>query len=93
MIFFVDNYQGALKTKKAALRHQDEEFNQKQRHRRILRQEFDLFISSMFFLGLIFFLGVAVGAIAGINIPDGAACTQGNVPCKSLRIRHPKTVF
>ncbi len=80
----------ALKARSEALRLKEEEYKASQRHRRILRQEVELLIGSAFFIVLVFLVGFGLGAFAGVNIPDGAACSQGNAPCHWFRFRYPK---
>lgn len=97
-MIFVNNYQGALKAKKATLRLQDEEFNQKQRHRRIQRQEVELLIGSMFFTVLIFFVGLGIGTLFGIMgamnfLPQAVACKSTQSLCYKLRWDKSKVVL
>ncbi|NJO94386.1 MAG: hypothetical protein HC820_08715 [Hydrococcus sp. RM1_1_31] len=55
-----------------------------------MRTEVELLIGSVLFLALVFSIGFGLGAIAGTNIPDGAACTKKNAPCQWFRWRSPK---
>ncbi|CAA9569582.1 hypothetical protein AVDCRST_MAG81-1448 [uncultured Synechococcales cyanobacterium] len=82
-----------MKTRKTALQLKEDEFKQKLRHRRIMRQELSLLFGSLFLLVLAFCVGLSVGAVAGFNGADGVICTQGNVPCKLLRLRTPKMIL
>jgi hypothetical protein len=58
-----------------------------------MRQEIQLLLGSVFFLGLVFSFSFGVGALAGVNLPDGAACYQDNLACRWFRIRHPKMIL
>ncbi|WP_206818388.1 hypothetical protein [Chroococcus sp. FPU101] len=49
--------------------------------------------SSLFSLMLVLLIGLGLGAIAGVNIPDGTACYRDNLACRWLRIRHPKMIL
>ena len=45
---------------------------------------------SFFFLIFILFLVLFLGAIAGINLPDGVGCSQQNFLCQKFRFKQPK---
>ena len=91
------NEQEALRTRAAALVLREKEYQQrekdlaqKQKHRRLLRLELMNIIESFPFLLLVFFLALFLGAIAGINLPDGVGCTQQNFMCQQFRFKQPK---
>ena len=94
------NEQEALRTRAAALvlrekEHQQREKDlaQKQKHRRLLRLEMMNIIESFPFLLLVFFLASFLGAIAGINLPDGVGCSQQNFMCQNFRFKQPKVDY
>ena len=94
------NEQEALKTRAAALVLREKEYQQrekdlaqKQKHRRLLRLELMNIIESFPFLLLVFFLALFLGAIAGINLPDGVGCSQQNFMCQKFRFKQPKVDY
>lgn len=89
-MIFLNKYQGALNAKKEALRLQEEEFRQSQRHRRVRRQETQLLFGSALFVVLIFFTGLGIGsvgtAVGLMNfLIEGVACKSSHTLCYSLR--------
>lgn len=89
-MIFLNDYQGALKAKKASLQLREERFNQRQKFRRILRQEAQLFIGSTFFVVLTFFTGLGLGVVTGgagaMNfLPHAVACKSATGLCYKLR--------
>ena len=48
------------------------------------------FISTFTTVSLLCMLGILLGALIGINVPDGAGCTSNNLLCNKLRLRQPK---
>ena len=94
------NEQEALRTRAAALVLREKEYQQrekdlaqKQKHRRLLRLELMNIIESFPFLLLVFFLALFLGAIAGINLPDGVGCSQQNFMCQNFRFKQPKVDY
>ncbi len=92
--------QEALKTRAAALILRQKEYEQrekdlaqKQKHRRLLRLELMNIIESFPFLLVVFFLALGLGAIAGINVPDGVACSEQNGLCQKFRFKQPKVDY
>jgi hypothetical protein len=57
-----------------------------------MRQEIQLLLGSVWFVGLVLLLGLGVGAIAGVNLPDGTVCQGQNLACRWFRFRVPKKV-
>ena len=58
-----------------------------------MRQETEFLVGSFLFIVLVFFVGLGVGGPIWVNIPDGVACTPSNLPCRWLRLRHPKVII
>ena len=92
--------QEALKTRAAALVLREKEYQQrekdlaqKQKHRRLLRLELMNIIESFPFLLLVFVVALFLGAYAGINIPDGVACSETNALCQNFRFKQPKVDY
>ncbi len=89
-MLFVNKYQGALNARREALRLQDEEFLQEQRHRRVRRQEIQLLFGSALFVVFIFFMGLGIGSVGtalGLMnfLIEGVACKSSHTLCYSLR--------
>ena len=62
----------------------------KQKQRRVLRLEMMNILESFPFLFLVFAIALLLGAMLGINIPNGVGCSQQNAMCQNFRFRQPK---
>ena len=45
------------------------------------------------FLFLVFLIPLFLGAVSGINLSDGVACSEQNAMCQNFRFRQPKVDF
>ena len=56
----------------------------------IFWSQIQYFISTFSTVSILFMLGMLPGILIGINVPDGAGCTNHNFLCDKLRLRQPK---
>ena len=92
-MIFCNEHSEALKLRQKTLRQKQEEFELQKSKRRVRNQEIEILVGSMFFVSLMFFVGIGIGEFIGVNTPNGAACHQGNALCIWLRFRNPKLVL
>ena len=90
---FVHQHEGALNSRERSLRLKEEEHTQKLRQRKLMRYELTLVLGSISAIATVFLIGLGIGAISGVNLPDGTVCHRSNLPCNWLRLRQPKGVF
>lgn len=74
------------------LDYQREALEEKHRARRLLLVQVQDLASSLLNLVLVFLLGLSVGVMGGVNLPNAVLCEQGNGLCHFLRVRSPKVV-
>ena len=53
-------------------------------------EQIQYFICSLSTVSLLILLGLSIGMFIGINVPNGAGCTEQNLLCGWLRLRQPK---
>ena len=93
LIVFVQENERAIKVREDTKRLKIEEIEQKLKERRVMHQEISFWLGSGISISLILMIGLFLGVMFGVNVPDGAACTQGNFLCHWFRFRQPKVEF
>lgn len=93
LIVFVQENERAIKVREDTKRLKEEEIEQKLKSRRVMHQEISFWLGSGISITLIVVIGLFLGLIFGVNVPDGAACSQGNFLCHWFRFRQPKVEF
>lgn len=93
LIVFVQENERAIKVREDTKRLKEEEIEQKLKERRVFHQEVSFWLGSGISISLIVVIGLFLGLMFGVNVPDGAACSQGNFLCHWFRFRQPKVEF
>ncbi len=93
LIVFVQENERAIKVREDTKRLKIEEIEQKLKERRVMHQEISFWLGSGLSISLILMIGLFLGVMFGVNVPDGAACTQGNFLCHWFRFRQPLVEF
>ncbi len=93
LIVFVQENERAIKVREDTKRLKIEEIEQKLKERRVMHQEISFWLGSAISISLIIMIGLFLGVMFGVNVPDGAACTQGNFLCHWFRFRQPLVEF
>lgn len=77
-----------LKQNQLKLKQQEAQQNSLEREMRW--EQIRYVINSFSTVACLLILGLSIGIAFGINIPNGAGCTKGNLLCQYLRWRQPK---
>ncbi len=90
LISFCNEFKEAQLLKEKNLHLKAIDLKQKQQEKMMFWGQIQYFICSFStVLGLII-LGLSLGIFVGINVPDGAGCSNHNLLCDKLRLRQPK---
>ena len=93
LIVFVQENERAIKVREDTKRLKIEEIEHKLKERRVMHQEISFWLGSGISVSLILMIGLFLGVMFGVNVPDGAACTQRNFLCQWFRFRQPLVEF
>ena len=90
LISFCNEFKEAQLLKEKNLHLKALETKQKHTEKTMFWSQIQYFICSLSTVSLLILLGLSIGMFIGINVPNGAGCTEQNLLCGWLRLRQPK---
>ena len=93
LIIFCGEFKQAQLLKLQQLKLKEQETAQSKQAREMFWEQIQYFVGSFSTVVWLLIIGITLGITIGINIPNGAGCTDGNLLCQHLRWRQPKVDF
>ncbi|MEO1669449.1 MAG: hypothetical protein AAFR77_01480 [Cyanobacteria bacterium J06631_2] len=90
LVIFCREHEEANRLKVQSLQLQEVANKQEKLKRELFWGEIGYVVGGFRTVFTLLMIGFVIGIFVGINIPDGAGCTNGNIVCKYLRLRLPK---